>query len=90
MGIGDLQQLGGKQVFLPLPHDAPRDFAVLFIENGNELIATTGFREQYYQKELVQEFQKTYCSILCELIIEKDAGSIMISKYLQEKGRKDM
>ena len=90
MGTGDLDQLGGRQVFLPLPHDTPRDFAVLFIENGNDLLATTGFRERYYRKEPVQEFQKAYCSILCELVSEKDAGNIMISRYLQGKRRQDM
>ena len=83
-GAGQLSQLGGKPVFLSPSDEASRDFAILFIENGNDLISGTAFRKNYYSKDKVREFQIIYLSVLCELVTNKDAGNIPIGRFLQD------
>ena len=89
IGAGQLSQLGGKPVFLMPSDDASRDFAVLFAENGNDLISSAAFRRNYYAKDKVQEFQNIYLSVLCELVTNKNAGSIPLRHFLQDTSREE-
>ena len=84
-GAGDFAQLGGEAIILPPPHDAPRDFAILFIENGEKLMSITAFRDGYHQKDRVQEFQDTYAAILCQLVNGENVGCLPIQQFFEEK-----
>lgn len=42
----------------------------------------TAFREQYYRKERIQEYQDVYSAILCELVNEENAGQLPLRRYL--------
>lgn len=81
-GIGKLAELGGEPVPVDPPHDAPRDFAILFFENGEDIMSVTAFRNGYHGRDRVKQFQDTYIDILCELVNNKDAGSIELEKLI--------